>query len=219
MSDRIILYLRGEVNGAMAEQVRGDLARAPRADRLTMLVDSHGGTVDDAKAIFRAVRQHPAAIKRATVVNQCCSAAILVLLAADYRRAQANAKILLHPTSMEPSQFNHAGRGRWTAARYADAAARMQRIDDEILDLMAERTGASRAALAREDATETATPLPKAIGLGIVHSAAGFPSRCSPAWPDKAKAIMRTGGMIGLPSHMFSPAFMAACRAAPRGQS
>lgn len=213
MSDALCLYLKGEINAGMVAQVRNDLERSPRANRISLLIDSHGGGVDDAKAIYRAIRQHPAATKRATIVNQCCSAAIIVLLSADYRRAQANSTILLHPTEMEPNKLS--GR-RWTAARYAEVAARVQRIDDEILDLMAERTGASRAALAREDATESATPLPKAIGLGLIHAAPGFPSRCSSDWPERARAIMLSGKLIGLSPTQLSPAFMAACRAAPR---
>ncbi|MER9723124.1 MULTISPECIES: ATP-dependent Clp protease proteolytic subunit [unclassified Mesorhizobium] len=219
MSNAVFLYAKGEVNSHMVEQVRSDLAHKPRATRLTLLIDSQGGDIDDAKRIYQAIRKHPAAIKRATIVNQCCSAGIIVLLACDYRRAQANAKIVLHPTEIEPAHFNQTGRGRWTAARYADAAARLQRIDGEILDLMAERTGASRASLASEDAHERETPLPKAIGLGLIHSATGFPSRCNASWPVAARAMSKSGALIGLPTHFFSEAFFAACNAAPRHES
>jgi len=211
MSDAVMLHIKGEVNGRMLDQVRGDLARVPKASRISLLVDSYGGDVGAAKGIYRAIRQHPAAIKRGVVVKQCASAAVIVLMAADYRRAQANAKILLHQTAIEPV----AG-GRWTARRYAEAAARCKQIDDEMLEIMAERTGSSRASLAREEETDRLTPMPKVLALGIVHEATGFPSRCTPSWPDAARAIARSGGLIGLPQHMFSPAFLAACRAAPR---
>lgn len=208
----ISLFLRGEVNGRMLDRVRDDLAREPNAIRLSMVIDSHGGSLNDAKEIYRAIRQHPAAIKRATIVGNCCSAAVVVLMACDYRRAQANSRILLHPTEIMPT-----GGGRWTASRYAAAAAKCQRLDDEVLDIMVERTGSPRAALAREDATESQTPLPKALGLGLIHAATGLPSRCSQSWPAAATAIMKAGGMIGMPSHHFSQAYWAACRAAPHG--
>ncbi|MFD1984205.1 ATP-dependent Clp protease proteolytic subunit [Mesorhizobium newzealandense] len=209
----LLIHIDGEVNASMVERVRRDLARDPAANSLSLLINSHGGSIDDARKIYHAIRQHRAETKRARVLAQCDSAAVIVLMAADFRRAQSNSQIILHPTSINPTAS-----GRWTARRYTEAAARCQRLDDEILDLMTERTGASRAALAREDATESPTPIPLAISLGIIHAAPGYPSRCSSTWPEAARAVIRSGAVIGLPTVLFSPAFFAACKASTRSE-
>jgi ATP-dependent protease ClpP protease subunit len=206
--------IEGEINAALADSVDVQLAAAPHARRLTLFLDSFGGEVAAAKRIHRAIRKHPASSKQAVILDKCHSAAVIVAVAADYRKALPHASILMHRTERNP-----ADRGRWTAAQYARNASDLQTIDDELLEVLAERTGGSRAALANEEANEKKTPLMKALGMGVIHEIEGVTPPLDPTFPDRIYAAMRDQrGMtlVGAPSRIFSPAYFAACRAAGR---
>jgi hypothetical protein len=133
------------------------------------------------------------------------------LLAFDLRIANKNAEIMIHRTEIAPTS---RGDKRWTAAELTDAAKTTTAADDEILDFIVGRTGFDREHLAREMKTETPMRLVDALKCGLIHEIAGVTGACSAEWPDRVKAFQGGGAVVGLPSHMMTDNYIAACRAA-----
>lgn len=208
----VVVDIDDEIDADMASRVEAQLREAVGARRVVLVIDSIGGDVDAAKRIHAAVRRHPAEKRQALITGKCHSAAVLIAVAADFRSALPDASILLHRTARDPQD-----RARWTADTYASHAAALKRIDDDLLDVLAERTGAPRAALEREEQDDRETPLMKAVGLGIIHEIQGVrPFTPRPLQLREMSDSPRTMfAIIGAPSVYASDAYAAACRAAP----
>ena len=159
-----------------------------------------------------AIMEHPAEKKKAIISGQCLSAAVIPLLAFDLRVANRNAEIMIHRTEVAPTR----GETRWTAAELAGAAKIAETADGEILDFISSRTGFEREFFAREMETEKSMRLVDALKGGLINEIAGVTRACSAEWPGRAKAFA-AAAIIGLPSHMLSENYMAACRSAIGG--
>lgn len=72
-----------------------DKLNAMDADEITVRINSVGGSVADATAIFNALRRHPARIIT-TNDGVAMSAASLIFMAGDQRQAAANSLLMIH---------------------------------------------------------------------------------------------------------------------------
>jgi len=206
--------LVGEIGPGKAVSLAGvkqQLARAPHAARLLMVIDSIGGNVHEAFAIYGALREHPATI-RAIVVGDCASAAIVPLMAADHRRLGRAGKLMVHRAHLDRRHVG-IGKARLTAARFRSYAELLAEADDRILDLLIERTGTPRALLVRAMRTGKQLRPIDARALGLVHEFDGSPP-VDPSWPQRLAAASQAGVAFDFPSHMFTSGYLAACRAA-----
>jgi ATP-dependent protease ClpP protease subunit len=131
-------------------------ARAQHAQRIHLMIDSIGGKVDEAFAIYTALRSYPGALS-AVAHGFCCSAAVIVLLAADHRVLKRGTKVLLH------------GARRMNAADCRRHVESVEATNARMLDLFAMRTGSPRDLFATEILTEEDLAEEAALAWGLVH--------------------------------------------------
>ncbi len=96
--DNRIIYIFGEINDSMAENVIMSLQHLSITDPLagiTIMINSEGGTVSAMFAIYDAMR---ACINEITTIGigEVCSAAGLLLVAGDKRLASRNCLFMAH---------------------------------------------------------------------------------------------------------------------------
>ena len=105
------------IDRAMVDRVAETLAKAPRAESLTIDVDSYGGAFFAAFDISVLLDRHPATRKVAFGAN-VKSAALLPFLAGDDRIARRGASMLIHPVV-----GGHADDRPWLNSQYAKITA------------------------------------------------------------------------------------------------
>lgn len=135
------------------------------AERLHLVINSDGGKVDEANRIYLVLRSIPLPIS-AEVNMKTWSAAVTILLAADFRWARAGASILIHQTRTEIS-------GWLTAPQLFDRFRDLRASDESELDLLALRTGFDRRWFARHQATEELMLDNDAVLCGLLHAIEG----------------------------------------------
>jgi ATP-dependent protease ClpP protease subunit len=163
-----VLKLTGAIgrDDPISERVVRQFARAlGDAERLHLIVNSEGGKVDEADRIYRILRTLPLPIS-AEVHGRAWSAAVTILLAADFRWARAGATILIHRTRAEFA-------GWLTAPQLIEQAQRLRTSDDNEADLLAFRTGFDRNWFVREQASEDLLSDNQAILCGLLHAIEG----------------------------------------------
>jgi hypothetical protein len=104
-----VLELRGAIGRDMPISERSvrsflSLNTYLNAERLHLAINSTGGKVDEANKIYAILRSLPLPIS-AEVETVCQSAAVILLLAADFRRARRAASVLIHRTRAIPREF------------------------------------------------------------------------------------------------------------------
>jgi ATP-dependent protease ClpP protease subunit len=183
-------------------------ASAQRAERIHLHVNSGGGNIHEALAIFSAVRSFPGGVT-AFADRDCSSAALLIFLAADHRVATADTKILIHGARVGRGDLAES---YFTACTFSDHAQRLETLDAHMLDILTMRSGYHREAFAAELLTETQLSAEVALGWGLVHEVEGREPRCDPGWPD---VVAEAGGQLPVPPQYLTSNYLAACRAAP----
>ncbi len=97
MSDHV-LYLYGEVGdyGITADQFRRDLETVPEGtERVTLRLNSPGGSVFDGIAIYNLLKAHPAKV-HVVVDGLAASIASLIAMAADEVSMAKNSMMMVH---------------------------------------------------------------------------------------------------------------------------
>jgi ATP-dependent protease ClpP protease subunit len=155
----------GDIDQAMEMSVRNQLEAAQFATELHVTLDSRGGEFDAAIQIYRALRWHPAPVKQARLLHRCESAAVVVMLACDHRTAIPGTVITIHGCGDVPDLRDH-----WSVRRHIEAIRALAELDERMLNLMADRTGAQLATLAREAADEDSMSLERALEIGLIHA-------------------------------------------------
>ncbi len=200
--------IRGEIRAGTAAGVQKQIQAAPLAKTMMVTIDSVGGDYGEAMQIYALLREHPAKTKRGRVVSgSCMSAAMLPLLACDVRVAWPQATLKIHQCEISLREHRDV---RWTEFRLAEAAAQAERADVALVDLLVERTGHDRQWFIDEMATEDDLSLTDALKAGIIHEIVGVTRAPDPEWPAKARALV-PGEAMGLPSHLLSKNYLAAC--------
>lgn len=116
--------------GVTAKQFIGDL-KALDATTIKLAINSPGGAVFDALAIYNALRQHPAAVE-VTIMGVAASAASLVAMAGDRIVMPENAFMMIH---------NPANIAFGTADDMREMADVLDKLGDSLVGIYAARTG------------------------------------------------------------------------------
>lgn len=153
----------GEVDDALALSAHDQLEAARLSPAINVLIDTEGGDFDAAVRIYRAIRWHPG-VKRARLGRRCMSAGVLISMAADHRVASMSTEFLMHLTADRPDP-----RDRWTVYRHLEAMRGLRKRDSEILNLIADRSGADLASLAIEAAKDEPQSLDWCLANGLIH--------------------------------------------------
>jgi ATP-dependent protease ClpP protease subunit len=154
-----------DINQAMEISVRDRLEAGRFATELHVTIDSRGGEFNAAIQIYRALRWHPAPVKRARLLRRCESAAVVVMLACDHRTASSDTVITVHGCGDMPDPQDH-----WSVQRHIEAIRALGELDERMLNLMADRTGSDLSVLAQEAADEDSMPLERALEIGLIHA-------------------------------------------------
>jgi len=144
--------------------------RALDVDTITLTVNSPGGIVDDALAMYDALQRHPAAVT-AHVIS-AASAASFLIQAADTRRITKNGKVFIHDA--------HA-LGIGNAADLRMLADLLDEESQNIASIYQERAGGTvdewRDRMRANDGIGSSYRGQEAVDIGLVDEIAESPAR------------------------------------------
>jgi ATP-dependent protease ClpP protease subunit len=145
--------------GITAEAFANDIGKI-KAKTINVRINSPGGSVFDAFAIFNALRNHSARVV-AHVDGLAASAASVIMLAGDETRIAKNGYVMIHNAS---------------AGVYGDAEAMMQtaalleKLNNTVADTYAEKTKKTREDMLSLMAAETWMNAEEAKAMGLVDA-------------------------------------------------
>lgn len=95
-----MIRIIGSIDDVMLDKVLDGLDEASKREPVEVLLCSEGG--DDALglAIASSLRQHPSGYK-VHVIGQCNSAAVAILVAANYRSIDSKASVMYHASELK----------------------------------------------------------------------------------------------------------------------
>lgn len=186
-----------------AASVRRWLSRE-RFRHIHLVISSTGGNVDEADAIYAALRNQPVPVS-AVAKGHCLSAAVSIFLAASLRLASPDTVFLLHQTSRAKDSLPDLA----TASSLQAVADDLRASDMKFAKLLADRTGGRINCFLDEIATEDGMDVAEAISLGLVHSLEG--DELNPRWPEMARVPMP--GIV-CPPRVMTENYFDACRCA-----
>jgi ATP-dependent protease ClpP protease subunit len=161
--------------GITALEIEARLAVQGTIEEINLLIDSPGGSVDEARKIYKLLREYSPWVN-AMVTGRCASAAVTVLLAADWREAKPRAQILIHEAEIDITALPAETTGkRWIAARHRAIAELLDKTTREKLELYSKRTSTPIDVLKRELANpdDRSMSLNRALALGFIHAREG----------------------------------------------
>jgi ATP-dependent protease ClpP protease subunit len=183
-------------------------ASAQRAERIHLHVDSGGGNIHEALAIFSALRAYPGTIT-ASAHGECSSAATIIFLAGDFRAMAADTRMLIHGARVGRGDLAES---YFTACTFRDHAQRLETLDGHMLDILSMRSGYHREAFATELLTETQLSAEVALSMGLVHEIESREPHCNPDWPN---LVRNAAERPSVPAQYLTASYLHACRAAP----
>lgn len=142
--------------GVTAKQFIGDL-KAIDATSIKLAINSPGGSVFDALAMYNALRQHPASVE-VTVLGIAASAASLLAMAGDKIIMPENAFMMIH----NPINFAYGD-----SAELRSMADVLDKIGASLVATYALRTGLPEADIQELLDAETWLNAEEAVGLGF----------------------------------------------------
>lgn len=164
-------------DGTSAKSFTQELRDLGAVSDIRLNINSPGGIVDDALAMYDALRTHPAHVTAHIITAY--SAATIVAMAADTREITTNGKFMIHDAMAFVDVF-----GYLNAAEIADVegllAALKDAIDkesDNIASIYAERAGGSvadwRARMLQNGKLGSTYHGQEAVDIGLAHAVAG----------------------------------------------
>jgi len=164
----------------------------PEAD-VDMEINSRGGSVDQATAMFNALVEHQGEVT-ARVTGMAGSSAMFLSQAADTILINQNAKMFLHPPHIVAlMQF---GIDRSNTDAFADFAA--ENIDkgmDQIVDMLSDRSGQTgkkiRGLMTAKNNFGTTLNAKEAVELGFADEIISTPARTESVEPATRNAAFR----------------------------
>jgi len=140
------------------------------AETITVNINSPGGIVDDALAIYDAILQHPAEVTARIIV--AASAASFVAQAADKRVITKNGKVFIH---------DGQGFGLGNASDFRRLAELLDEESNNIAAIYSERAGGTpeewRARMLANDGIGTSYRGKEAVDIGLADEVAEAPVR------------------------------------------
>jgi ATP-dependent protease ClpP protease subunit len=155
-------------DGTTAKDFIGEL-RSLDVDKLRLNINSPGGYVDDALAMYDAILNHPAEVT-AHVVS-ASSAASFVMMAADRREIAKNGKVFIHDAQ---------GVGMGDSSTMRQLADILDEESDNIASIYAERAGGTTAEWRERmqaDNFGTTYRGQDAVDIGLIDEVATAPVR------------------------------------------
>jgi ATP-dependent Clp protease protease subunit len=133
------------VDGVTAKQFADDLKKLGNVTTIDLRINSDGGVVDDARAMYNLLTQHPAEV-RTHIDSLAASAASFVAMAGKSIEIAEGGFVMIH----------NARGGAWgTADELRSRASVMDGYNDAIINTYAARTGNSAAQLKKWMDAET----------------------------------------------------------------
>ena len=149
-----------------SQAIEATVACNPHVDDITVVIESGGGDMRGALAIFRALQRHPASVT--TIARgYCASAATIILMAGTWREAAPGARLLMHSVAIKPND------SRWTSKTHAWAAQECEATDAWLARFYAERTHGKVELWQREMKSEGYMSVDRALALGVVYCVEG----------------------------------------------
>jgi len=129
------IKLYGRIDDKMERTVLDLVNRSTGAQEFSLLINSDGGLLNPARAIYRTLRSSGRRIT-ARAWGRRCSAATTLLLAGDYRECTSDTIFLLHEVeiALNPGE-------RWTSHRHQQAASSIVGFNKELSKFYSSRTG------------------------------------------------------------------------------
>jgi len=136
------IHFGSEIEDAVAQELTSALVAICNKNHkpITLVINSSGGFVASAIAIYDAIRACPAKI-HGVVIGDCLSAAVLVLQACDSRTMTENSRLMFH--------LGTAGVRRTTSPDLTREAEEEGRIMQQFNDLIALRSGLKSSEIAK----------------------------------------------------------------------
>lgn len=173
--------------GVTSEDFMRDLS-AITAKKINLRINSPGGFVDEALAIYNAIRDHPAMVT-ATVDGMAASAASFIFQAGDMRIMNRNTQLMIH----QPYSGLIG-----TAQDMRAEADLLDRHASNIAAMYAERSGVDAAKWLKAMEAETWYFGQEAVDAGLADEAIAAP-KPQPDGPDKTEDLMtRTWNVAGI---------------------
>lgn len=209
--DVLVIEMTGEIgpsNPINVAEMRRQMARKQAYRHIHLLLSSTGGSVNEAFAIFLALRSQPVPVS-ARAAGVCQSAAMIVYMAADFRSATDGTEFLNHPTNSNRDILPE----KITAQILIDRAESLKRTDIKVAQLLADRTGGHLEWFLTEGATEEPLSLSDSIEAGIVHEIEGVTESPNPAWIDCSTQLAKVRDLY-IPRRLLTQNYLSACRCA-----
>ena len=132
---------------------------------ITIRLNSPGGVVDEGLSIHNAIKQYPGKV-RVEIDTLCASVATVIACAADEIVMDKRAKWMIHRC--------------WTVAMgnckdFRSTALLMEMLDDDIVDVYHERTGAAKDVILDKMDKETWMTAAQAIEFGFANALTNEP--------------------------------------------
>lgn len=176
--------------------------RALDAETITLNINSPGGFVDDALAMYDAILRHPAEVTAHIVV--AASAASFVAMAADTRRITKNGKVFIHDAQ---------GFGLGNAADFRALADLLDEESENIASIYAERAGGTatewRDRMRAGDGFGSTYRGQEAVDVGLADEIAEPPARNEHPFRVAAQELVEAapeGDPIEIPIDLIPPA-------------
>lgn len=172
-----------------ATLVRDELARFGKAEEINVRINSPGGDVFEAAAIYNLLQRHSARIM-VDVDGLAASAASYIAMAGDEIRVAANAMMMVHFA--------------WSIvagnkSELRSAAEVLDRIDDTLIDVYSARTGSSKTRIKSMLEAETWLTASEAVSRG-------FADEIGASLKTVASASVPAGRFKNTPAHLVAPA-------------
>lgn len=107
---------------------------APENEEIEVVIDSLGGSLSAGMSIYRALKNHPGKVI-AKVEGYACSAASMIMCAADEVEVYANSIVMIHGVQLIEQTVN--------ASNIEELAKEINSVDDAVASIYIGRTGQS----------------------------------------------------------------------------
>jgi len=148
----------GEYGAINLKSVMEEINSQSKADEFIMHIHSIGGDVDEAFAIFDALKASGKKLT-ASIEGMCASSATIIALAAEERKMTENSQFMIHLPM---------GAQQGTAEEMQAAADILKVYEDKVLDLYVSETGGDRIAIGEMMKSETYLTSEQAQNLGFI---------------------------------------------------
>ena len=174
--------VRGSIGefGLTDEDFVRDLQAAGEVDEIRVTINSRGGEVDHALAIYDALRTHPARVT-VRITGMAASAASIIAMAGDEIRMPANALMMVHnPWTIalgdaEALRQAAAGLDKVTSSLVETYRARTDKTEDEIRALLDDETWLTADEAVEMGFADTVEPI-KTKALNALADAVQIPA-------------------------------------------